>query len=73
MSDIAEGFERGSNKDFIRFLYMAKASVGEVRSQLYTAIDVGYLEQECAEEVMVAAQSVSRQIAGFIKYVKTPT
>ena len=73
MSNIAEGFERGSNKDFIRFLYMGKASVGEVRSQLYTGVDLGYLEQECADEIMGAAQSVSRQIAGFIKYLKSRT
>ena len=71
MSNIAEGFERGSNKDFVRFLYMAKASVGEVRSQLYTAVDLGYLKQEQANEIMDAARSVSRQIAGFIKYLQT--
>lgn len=52
---------------------MAKGSVGEVRSQLYTAIDLGYLEQGCADEIMGAAQSVSRQIAGFIKYLKSRT
>lgn len=73
MSNIAEGFERGSSKDFIRFLFMAKGSVGEVRSQLYTAVDLGYLEQGCADENMGAAQSVSRQIAGFIKYLKSRT
>lgn len=73
MSNIAEGFERGSNKDFVRFLFMAKASVGEVRSQLYTAVDLGYLEQGSADEIMGATQSVSRQIAGFIKYLKSRT
>ena len=73
MSNIAEGFERGSNKDFIRFLYMAKASVGEVRSQLYTAVDLGYLEEQRADEIIGAAQSVSRQIAGFIKYLRSRT
>lgn len=43
MSNIAEGFERDSDKDFIRFLFIARGSVGEVRSLLYVAMDQGYL------------------------------
>ena len=70
MSNIAEGFERSSDKDFVRFLYMAKASAGEVRSQLYVAIDLGYLEQQKASEIIDLVQAVSRRISAFIKYLK---
>ena len=70
MVNIAEGFERGSNKDFVRFLYMAKGSAGEVRSQLYAAIDLSYLEEQRANELIRLAQAISRRIASFIKYLK---
>ena len=70
MSNIAEGFERGSNKDFVRFLYMAKGSAGEVRSQLYAAIDLNYLEEQKANELIRLAQVISRRISAFIKYLK---
>jgi len=70
MSNIAEGFERGSNKDFVRFLYMAKGSAGEVRSQLYAAMDLNYLEEQKANELIHLAQVISRRISAFIKYLK---
>ncbi len=71
MSNIAEGFERGSDKDFVRFLYMAKASVGEVRSQLYVATDLAYLEEQRANEIIDLVQVASGRISGFIRYLKS--
>lgn len=71
MSNIAEGFERASNKEFVRFLYMAKGSAGEVRSQLYAAADLGYLEEQRSDELIGFVETVSRRIAGFIKYLKS--
>ena len=71
MSNIAEGFERGSDKDFIRFLYMAKASAGEVRSQFYVVADLGYVTKQQTDELIAFVETVSRRIAAFIKYLKS--
>jgi four helix bundle protein len=49
MSNIAEGFERGGNQEFTQFLYVAKASCGEMRSQLYVALDQGYVDQKVGQ------------------------
>ena len=46
MSNVAEGFERGGNQEFTQYLYVAKASCGEVRSQLYVALDQEYVDQK---------------------------
>jgi four helix bundle protein len=69
MSNIAEGFERGSNKEFVQFLYIAKGSVGEVRSQLYAALDIGYVNQPVFEAASEKARLLSRKIASFINYL----
>ena len=71
MSNIADGFERGSDRDFIRFLYMAKASAGEVRSQLYVALDLGYVDKQKTNEIGALVQMVSRRVSGFIRYLKS--
>ncbi|MHC4325775.1 MAG: four helix bundle protein [Planctomycetota bacterium] len=69
-SNIAEGFERGSKREFIQFLYIAKGSCGELRSQLYIAKDLGYLENDYSETLINSAYNTSKQISGFIKYLK---
>jgi four helix bundle protein len=69
MSNIAEGFERGTNKEFVQFLFIAKGSAGEVRSQLYVALDLGYIEQNMFDQLNADLISISRQISGFAQYL----
>jgi len=70
MSNIAEGFERGGNKEFHQFLSMAKGSVGEVRSQLYVALDVGYIGKKDFDRLFAIADEAGRLIGGFMSYLK---
>lgn len=70
MSNIAEGFERDGNREFIQFLATAKGSCGEVRSQLYVALDQEYLDQTVFEQLSALAGETSRMIAGFIRYLR---
>ena len=71
MSNIAEGFERGSLPDFARFLSIAKASCGEVCSQLYVALDINYIDDEHFTRLVAMAEEVSRIIVGLRSYVDT--
>lgn len=70
MSNIAEGFERKSKKEFIQFLYTAKGSCGELRNQLYIALDLAYINKQDFQENYQLAEKISKSIAGFIKYLK---
>jgi len=70
MANIAEGFERGGNKEFRQFLSMAKGSVGEVKAQLYVALDSGQIPLERFNSLMALANETSRLIAGFLRYLK---
>lgn len=71
MSNIAEGFERGTQAEFVNFLYIAKGSAGEVRSQLYIALDVGYLNIEIFKNLNVLVVDCSRLIQSFADKVKS--
>ena len=70
MNNIAEGFERNNNKEYIKFLGYSKGSAGEVRSMLYVATDLGYISQASFNTHYQMAINIITQISNFIKYLK---
>ena len=70
-SNIVEGFEKNNNNEFIRYLKIAKGSVGEVRNQLYIALMVGYITKTEFEELNRQLVDLSKQIGSFINYLVT--
>ena len=69
-SNIAEGFSRHSNEEFIQYLFIAKGSAAEVQSQLYIALDQGYISQEAFDSTYRALDVVAKQLSSFITYLK---
>jgi four helix bundle protein len=69
LNNIAEGFERGSDKDFIKFLYYSKGSVGEIRSLLNIAVELNYIDKNNYELLKKNCIDISQQLANFIKYL----
>jgi four helix bundle protein len=70
-SNIAEGFDRFSKKDFVRFLIIARGSISEVQNDLYIALDLKYINKNDFVEIYALAKELGKQINGFIKYLRS--
>jgi len=70
MSNVAEGFGRGGNSEFIQFLFVAKGSLSEVKSQLYVALDLNYITSAEFKKAYEMTEEISRLINAFIKSLK---
>jgi four helix bundle protein len=71
MSNIAEGFARRSNKEFIQYLFISKSSSAEVQSQFYVALDQEYINEDDFRKIYNQAEVVSKMDSGFIKYLNS--
>jgi len=71
MANVAEGFVRRSDREFIQFLFIAMSSAAEVQSHLYVALDQGYIDQEHFSIIYEQADKTARMISGLIKYLRT--
>jgi len=69
-SNIAEGFERSSKREFIYFLYTAKGSAGELRTQLHILREIGYISSAEFDALFTDVMSIAKQLGGFIAYLQ---
>ena len=69
-ANIAEGFERGGNREFIQFLSTSKGSCGEVQDHLYTALDEGYVPKAEFQRLYSQTAAVAGKVGGFMKYLQ---
>jgi len=72
-SNIAEGFERQTDKEFVQFLYIAKGSCGELRTQIYLALKLSYIEKTAGKKLIEQTKQVSSKISKLISYRKNGT
>jgi four helix bundle protein len=70
-SNIAEGYERNSNKEIANFLNYAKGSAGELRTQLYIAIEINYIERETGRKWIQEAEEISKMLHGLIQTIRS--
>ena len=71
MANIAEGFIRRSDKEFIQFLFIAMSSAAEVQSHLYIALDQGYVDQKQFDDMYTQANTTAKMISGLVTYLRT--
>ncbi|GFO61615.1 four helix bundle protein [Geomonas silvestris] len=72
MSNIAEGFDRGSNKEFVQFLVISRGSLSEVTSLIYAGLDVGHVDQTAFNTIITRCTKITNLLDGFIRYLKHP-
>ena len=71
MANMAEGFSRKSNREFIQFLFISKASAAELQSHLYIALDQQYIDRSSFDDLYADADKVQRQTSNLIKYLNS--
>ena len=71
MANVAEGFARKSNKEFIQYLFISKSSAAEVQSHLYVALDQNYITEKDFNKIYEQAEIIAKMDSGFIKYLRS--